>query len=59
MVIISALVTTISTFIFGTLSDRQGKRKKFVSIGYIIWGITVALFGFIETSLFVKLFNLE
>ena len=30
MVIVSALVTTISTFIFGTLSDRLGKRKIFV-----------------------------
>ena len=37
MVIVSALVTTISTFVFGTLSDRMGKRKMFVSIGYIIW----------------------
>lgn len=27
MVIVSALVTTISTFVFGTMSDRAGKRK--------------------------------
>lgn len=48
MVIVSALVTTISTFLFGTMSDRQGKRKKFVSIGYIIWGAATILFGLTE-----------
>lgn len=48
MVILSAFVTTVSTFVFGTLADRQGKRKKFVSIGYIIWGIATILFGTTE-----------
>lgn len=48
MVIVSALVTTISTFIFGTFSDRQGKRKKFVSIGYVVWGIATIVFGLTE-----------
>ena len=48
MVIVSALVTTLSTFIFGTLSDRLGRRRRFVSIGYIIWGITTIIFGLTE-----------
>ena len=48
MVILSAFVTTISTFVFGTLSDRMGNRKKFVSIGYIIWGIATIVFGLTE-----------
>jgi hypothetical protein len=48
MVIASALVTTFSTFFFGTLSDRMGKRKIFVSLGYIIWGFTTILFGLTE-----------
>lgn len=48
MVILSAFVTTISTFVFGTLSDRMGNRKKFVSIGYIIWGVTTIIFGLTE-----------
>lgn len=48
MVIVSALVTTISTFVFGTLSDRLGKRKIMVSAGYIIWGFTTILFGMTE-----------
>jgi len=48
MVIVSALVTTISTFVFGTLSDRMGKRKNLVSTGYIIWGIATITFGLTE-----------
>ena len=48
MVIVSALVTTISTFVFGTLSDRMGRRKIFVSAGYIIWGIATIVFGLTE-----------
>jgi MFS family permease len=48
MVITSALVTTFSTFFFGTLSDRRGSRRRFVSIGYILWGIFTIAFGFTE-----------
>ena len=48
MVITSALVTTFSTCIFGTLSDRIGSRRRFISIGYIVWGLTTILFGLTE-----------
>ena len=48
MVITSALVTTLSTFFFGTLSDRKGNRRKLISIGYIMWGIFTILFGLTE-----------
>ncbi len=48
MVITSALVTTFSTFLFGTLSDRIGSRRRFISIGYISWGIFTILFGATE-----------
>ena len=48
MVAISAIATTVSTFIFGTLSDRKGRRKPFVAVGYILWGIFTILFGTTE-----------
>lgn len=48
MVILSALVTTFSTFFFGTASDRAGQRRKFISIGYILWGIFTICFGLTE-----------
>jgi len=48
MVITSALVTTFATFFFGTLSDRRGTRRKYISIGYIIWGLLTIGFGLTE-----------
>lgn len=48
MVAISSIVTTFSTFFFGTWSDRLGKRKPFVFIGYMLWGVFTILFGVTE-----------
>ena len=45
MMAVSAAATTISTFLFGTISDRVGKRKYVISLGYIMWGIFTILFG--------------
>lgn len=45
MVAISALATTLSTFLFGTVSDRRGRRKYLVAFGYIFWGVFTILFG--------------
>ena len=47
MVQLSGVVATLATLVAGTLSDKAGKRRRFISIGYIIWGVTVMLFGFI------------
>jgi MFS family permease len=59
MVQLSGIAATITTLIAGTLSDKAGNRRKFISYGYLIWGITVALFGFISTENMQKLFNLS
>jgi len=48
MVAISAIATTIATFVFGTASDRSGKRKPYIVTGYILWGIFTILFGTTE-----------
>lgn len=48
MVGISAAVTTISTFWMGSISDRLGRRKPFISIGYILWGVLTIAFGATE-----------
>jgi MFS family permease len=45
MVQLSGIVATVTTLVAGTLSDKVGNRKRFICYGYIIWGITVALFG--------------
>ena len=45
MLIASAAATTFSTFFFGTWSDRIGKRRHFISLGYILWGVFTIVFG--------------
>lgn len=58
MVAASASFTVVATFLMGTLSDKIGKRKPFISIGYILWGIVTASFGIISRDHTAQLFNL-
>ena len=44
MLILSALATTISVFLFGTITDRTGNRRHMISFGLIIWGVLNASF---------------
>ena len=48
MTAFSAVAATITTLFMGALSDRLGKRKLFISGGYIIWGISIILFAFLD-----------
>lgn len=43
----SAVAATLATMVIGALSDRVGKRKPFVVIGYIAWGLLTASFGLV------------
>lgn len=45
MVILSALTATVTTIFAGGLVDKTGKRKPFITFGYIIWGVTIMLFA--------------
>lgn len=47
MVALSAIAAVLTTFIMGTLSDKMKNRKMFISVGYILWGLVTAVFGFI------------
>ncbi|MFA5421896.1 MAG: MFS transporter [Bacilli bacterium] len=58
MVAFSAAAATITTLLMGALSDRLGKRKAFISFGYIAWGISVLAFAFITTENMQALFPL-
>ena len=48
MVAVSSAATTISTFVAGTWSDRKGRRRGVVSLGYILWGLFTIIFGFTQ-----------
>ena len=52
----SAAAATVTTLLMGALSDRVGKRKAFISVGYILWGLSTAAFGFITPESAGRLF---
>ncbi len=56
MVAVSAVVAALTTIFMGALSDKLGSRKKFISIGYIVWGITICLFSLIRVDVISKIF---
>lgn len=47
MVAASAVSATLTTVFMGALSDRIGKRRLFISGGYILWGISIFSFMFL------------
>ena len=57
MVQLSGVMATVATLVAGAISDKVGNRSKFISIGYAIWGVTVALFGYLSPSLTMRLFD--
>ncbi|MFU8945727.1 MFS transporter [Mycetocola zhadangensis] len=50
MVAASAVSATIATMLLGAASDRLGRRREFIAIGYILWGLTTAAFGFLSVD---------
>ncbi len=50
MVAASAITATVTTLLVGALSDKLGKRKVFISLGYIIWGFIIMLFAYISVE---------
>ncbi|MBQ8028861.1 MAG: MFS transporter [Clostridia bacterium] len=59
MVALSAITAVVTTFIMGTFSEKMKKRKAFISIGYIVWGVITALFGFITKENVAAIFGLN
>lgn len=45
MVILSAVTATATTIFAGGLIDKTGKRKPFITVGYVLWGVTIMLFA--------------
>ena len=48
LVAASAVAATLATILVGAWSDRVGRRKPFIALGYVLWGLTTATFGFVS-----------
>ena len=48
MVSASAITATVTTLVMGALSDKLGRRKAFIVVGYLLWGVSIAAFAFIR-----------
>lgn len=47
MVAASAVAATAATLLFGAWSDRLGRRREFIAVGYLAWGLITAAFGLV------------
>lgn len=56
MIFASAVVATLTTLLMGALTDKLGKRKGFIVLGYILWGLSTLAFGFISVDNVARLF---
>ncbi|MBR0200458.1 MAG: MFS transporter [Oscillospiraceae bacterium] len=52
----SAAAATVTTLVMGAVSDRVGKRKVFIAVGYVLWGLSTAAFGYITPENAGRLF---
>ena len=50
MVGASSVAATLTTILIGALSDKMGKRKVIICLGYIVWGISILGFAFIRVD---------
>lgn len=48
MVSASALTATLTTLLIGVASDRVGRRKVFIVIGMILWGLSIMVFAVLQ-----------
>ncbi|MDR0752402.1 MAG: MFS transporter [Christensenellaceae bacterium] len=55
---LSAVTATLTAILMGSFSDKIGKRKIIIVVGYICWGISIMLFGFLNKSIISKMFPL-
>ena len=49
MVMASAVMAALTTIVMGALSDKVGRRKAFMSYGYMLWGVSIIVFAYIKS----------
>ena len=57
MVEASAVAATLTTIFIGALSDKLGRRKIFMCLGYILWGISIIAFAFVKLDIISGIFG--
>lgn len=50
LVAASAVAATVATLLAGAWSDRTGRRREFIAVGYVLWGATTAAFGLVDVQ---------
>ncbi|MFV0319128.1 MAG: MFS transporter [Microbacterium sp.] len=50
LVAASAVAATLATMIVGAWSDKVHRRRVFISVGYVLWGLATAAFGFVQPA---------
>ena len=56
MVSASAVTATVTTLVMGAFSDKLGRRKALIVVGYLLWGVSVAAFAFVSVENMGRLF---
>lgn len=56
---LTAVVSGITTFVMGTLSEKMKNRKMFISVGFIIWGIVMLVFSNVRGGNVGRFFGLR
>ena len=56
MVSASAVTATVTTLVMGALSDKIGRRKALIVVGYLLWGVSVAAFAFVSVENIGRMF---
>ena len=57
MVQASAVAAALTTIVIGSLSDRMGRRKIFMCLGYILWGVSIIAFAFVKLDVISGIFG--
>ena len=57
MVEASAVAATLTTIFIGALSDRLQRRRIFMCLGYILWGISIIAFAFVRLDILSSVFG--
>lgn len=56
---LSAVVSGIAAFVMGAISERMKNRKKFISSGFIIWGIVMLIFSTVKRENVSNIFGFK